>query len=100
VLSQTLEQARAAAQRPASHPSSAQHEATITALEDEQLATAKSVNEETLAVARKEAELKRLKDELAELEAWDVGKDAEQVLGGEVWVLFLVIYGLQSCAND
>lgn len=53
-------------------------------LEDQQLSTAKQVNEETLHVGKKEAELARLRDELRDVEAWDVEKEGSGGLDSRV----------------
>lgn len=53
-------------------------------LEDEQLTTAKQVNEETSLVGKKEAELQRLRDELKDVEGWDVEKEGMSGLDGKV----------------
>ncbi|WVR03202.1 hypothetical protein IAU60_000193 [Kwoniella sp. DSM 27419] len=74
-LSRQLMQAQAAAQRPASHPTSAEHDAQVRQLEQQQYATGKQLNEEQALVAKKEAELLKWKAAKEEVEGVTVGEE-------------------------
>ncbi|WWD22760.1 hypothetical protein CI109_107253 [Kwoniella shandongensis] len=73
-LSRQHAQATAAAQRPSSHPSAAEHDAQVRSLEQQQYATGKQLNEEQAAVAKKEVELGRWKSEKDEVGKIEVGE--------------------------
>ncbi|KAI0080559.1 hypothetical protein K474DRAFT_1657704 [Panus rudis PR-1116 ss-1] len=70
-LARTLDQARASATRPASVPSAEQHTAMLNELDASRLSLAKAINDAESALATKEAELARLKEETTELEQSD-----------------------------
>ncbi|OCF34766.1 kinetochore protein Spc24 [Kwoniella heveanensis BCC8398] len=73
-LSRQLQQASTAAQRPASHPSSTEHEAQVRSLEQQQYSTVKQLNEEQGAVAKKEVELSKwrsMKDDVDKIQVED-----------------------------
>nr|KIR48554.1 kinetochore protein Spc24, fungi type [Cryptococcus bacillisporus CA1280] len=73
-LSRQHSQAAAAAQRPASHPSPAEHEANVRSLEQQQFSIAKQLNEEQAAVAKKEVELGKWKTAKEDIEKVEVGE--------------------------
>lgn len=70
-LAKTLEAARTSATRPASVPSADAHAATLNRLDGTRLSLGKAINEAEGALARKEAELQALRDELRALEDAD-----------------------------
>lgn len=72
-LSRQHSQAAAAAQRPPSHPSPAEHEANVRSLEQQQFSIAKQLNEEQAAVAKKEVELGKWKTAKEDIEKVEIG---------------------------
>ena len=73
-LSRQHSQAAAAAQRPPSHPSPAEHEANVRSLEQQQFSIAKQLNEEQAAVAKKEVELGKWKTAKEDIEKVEIGE--------------------------
>ncbi|ORY22134.1 hypothetical protein BCR39DRAFT_552234 [Naematelia encephala] len=71
-----------AAQRPASHPTTAEHDAQVRSLEGEQYALGKQLNEEQAGVSKKEVELGRVKGEKEEVGRIQVGE--EGYLNGKI----------------
>ncbi|WRT63336.1 uncharacterized protein IL334_000241 [Kwoniella shivajii] len=74
-LSRQHAQASTAAQRPPSHPSATEHDAQVRTLEQQQYATGKQLNEEQAAVAKKEVELGRWKNEKEEVDKLQIGEE-------------------------
>ncbi|OXB39790.1 hypothetical protein LQV05_000401 [Cryptococcus neoformans] len=73
-LSRQHSQAAAAAQRPTSHPSPAEHEANVRSLEQQQFSIAKQLNEEQAAVAKKDVELGKWKSAKEEIKKIEIGE--------------------------
>ncbi|WVQ82578.1 hypothetical protein IAT38_004708 [Cryptococcus sp. DSM 104549] len=73
-LSRQLTAAASAAQRPPSHPTVAEHDAQVHALEQQQYATGKQLNEEQANVAKKEVELGKWRAEKEEVGKMEVGE--------------------------
>ena len=70
-LARILDAARVSATRPSSVPSADQHTAILNDLDANRLQLAKAINDAESALASKEAELARLKQEMTELEQSD-----------------------------
>jgi kinetochore protein Spc24 len=70
-LAEARNSAKKAATRPETVPSAAKHQAMVQKLDSERLALVKSINQAETELANKESELKKLHDEVAELEATD-----------------------------
>ncbi|KAK8844688.1 hypothetical protein IAR55_006537 [Kwoniella newhampshirensis] len=73
-LSRQHAQATVASQRPSSHPTAAEHDAQVRSLEQQQYATGKQLNEEQAAVAKKEVELGKWRNEKEEVGKIEVGE--------------------------
>ena len=71
VLAKALEAARASATRPSTIPSAEEHVAHMNDLDATRLSLAKAINDAESALAGKEAELARLKEETHSLETSD-----------------------------
>ena len=76
-LARVLEAARVSSTRPSTVPSADAHAATLNRLDGTRLSLVKAINEAESALASKEAELARLKDELYELEQEDPAAEHE-----------------------
>lgn len=74
-LQRELESAKHKALRPPSVQTTDQHNASIRKLDNHQLSTSKALRNEQETVAKKEAELQRLKGEREEVERRDVGEE-------------------------
>lgn len=81
-LSRILESARASSTRPPSVPSAEKHLETVNALDATGLQLVKAINDAQSALASKEAELARLKEEARMLEESDPAAEAESDLDG------------------
>ena len=75
-LTKEYHSAESAAQRPSSHLSASEHDATMRQLEHQQYSLGKQLNEEQNVVAKKEIELGKLKSEREDLGRVEVGEDA------------------------
>lgn len=93
-LSRILESARASSTRPPSVPSAEKHLETVNALDATGLQLVKAINDAQSALASKEAELARLKEEARMLEESDPAAEAESDLDGTACVVspfFLIV---------
>lgn len=86
-LARVLEAARVSSTRPSTVPSADVHAATLNRLDGTRLSLVKAINEAESALASKEAELARFKDELYELEQEDPA--AEHELDATAYVFLL-----------
>lgn len=84
-LAKSLEAARISSTRPASVPSADAHTNTLNKLEDTRLSLAKAINEMESALASKESEKSRLREELHALEESDPA--AEHDLDSTAYVI-------------
>ncbi|KAL7420243.1 hypothetical protein Q5752_005212 [Cryptotrichosporon argae] len=75
LLTKQRDAAAAAATRPANQPSELEHEAQVRRLEAEQYAAGKSLNEEQVAIGKKESELGRWRAERDEVSVMQVEGD-------------------------
>ena len=76
-MAKTLEAARISSTRPPSVPSVEAHIKTLNKLEDARLSLAKAINEMESALASKESEKARLREELHALEESDPASEHE-----------------------
>ena len=76
-LAKTLEAARVSATRPPTIPSAEEHVAHMNDLDATRLSLAKAINDAESALAGKEAELTRLKEETHALETSDPATEHE-----------------------
>lgn len=76
-LAKALEAARISSTRPPSVPSAEAHARTLNKLEDTRLSLAKAINEAESALASKESEKARLREELHALEEADAAAEHE-----------------------
>ncbi|KAF8497095.1 hypothetical protein F5888DRAFT_1700266 [Russula emetica] len=98
-LARVLDAARTSSTRPPSVPSAERHAGNLNHLDGARLSLAKALNDAESAVASKQAELTRLKEELRQLEESDPA--AEHELDGTP--LRLQIYrglGIEPILND
>jgi kinetochore protein Spc24 len=85
-LARVLDAARTSSTRPPSVPSAERHAANLNHLDGARLSLAKALNDAESAVASKQAELTRLKEELRQLEESDPAAEHEHELDGTPWV--------------
>ena len=81
-LARVLDAARTSSTRPPSVPSAERHAENLNHLDGARLSLAKALNDAESAVASKQAELTRLKEEFRQLEESDPAAEHEQELDG------------------
>ncbi|KAK4686487.1 hypothetical protein P7C73_g3639, partial [Tremellales sp. Uapishka_1] len=85
-LSRQLKMASLAAQRPVSHPTPAEHDAHVRALEAQHYGIGKQLNETQTALAKKEVELNEWRLQKEEVGRWQVGDEEKpaQYVDGQI----------------
>lgn len=88
-LNKQAHAAARAAERPATHPTPAEHAEQVRLLEQQHQDVGRALSEMQSTVARKEAELARLRTEKEDIEKREVGADDWN--NGEAWVWPLIL---------